>query len=192
MKKQIHDSIILFWKTTKLELVEYAPDDINKWLALFEAYKILNNWLRVFWARWVNLSEGLSEVAFCITMGSHRFAKKIWGNQSTSFDTFNLLKGEAEQIKACSVEQDLTSFWPDSKWDKLYFMDFYNNWNVDWTFDIYEILTELIHNMKVNKEQSFLDQQKQWKRPRLSIKKDIIKVHGLTPIKSKIKFQPTP
>lgn len=192
MKKQTHKDVIVFWTKTSLELVEYTSANINEWLKLFEAYKVLNDWLHKFWTRWVNLPEGISEVAFCIAMGSQRFSKKTWGKQSASFDTFNVNTLEAEQIKACSVEQDLTSFWPKSTWDKLYFLDFYNGWKVDWSFDVYEIPTEYIHSMKMNKTQTFLDQQKQWKRPHLSIKKSIIIDKKLSPIIKSMKFQPTP
>jgi hypothetical protein len=82
---------------------------------------------------------------------------------------------------------DLTSFGPTSRWDKLYFLDFYNNGNLDGSFDCYEIDTALIYNTVVNqgKNETFVDQQRQGRRPRLSLKK-IIRENNITPIGSNI------
>ncbi len=73
---------------------------------------------------------------FCIYSGSNRFISIKKGNTNTSFDTYNLKTKKAEQIKACSVEKDLTSFGPESKWDDIYFLDFYNKGKLDGTFQV--------------------------------------------------------
>ena len=78
------------------------------------------------------------------------------------------------QVKASSVEEDLTSFGPKTEWDRIYFMDFYREGAWDGSFDIYEIDTEEILNFPVNKKETFQEQQKQGRRPRFSIKKDLI------------------
>ncbi len=67
----------------------------------------------------------MSEVAFCLYSGSKRFVS-LTDDANSSFDTFNTETSRAEQIKACSVKSDLTSFGPNSKWDDIYFLDFYN------------------------------------------------------------------
>ena len=116
--------------------------------------------MRDYKSREPNFPEGLSEVAFCIYSGSERFIS-LKGKSSASFDTFNLKTKKAEQIKASSVEFDLSSFGPKSKWDDLYFLDFYNGGKLDGTFNVYKIPTELIYSAKVNKTQTFKQQQKE-------------------------------
>lgn len=142
--------------------------------------------MRAYKSREPNFPEGLSEVAFCLWSGSARFIS-AYGLSNTSFDTFNIKTNRAEQIKACSVENDLTSFGPRSKWDDLYFLDFYSNGKVDGRFDIYKIPNELIYANKVNKNQTLADQQDEKRRPRFCIKKDIIAKNKLSPIESGVK-----
>ncbi len=171
----------VFEEACQLELMDFEPQDRIRWKEFFDQWFKLKMGLREYLSREPNLPEGLSEVAFCLWSGSSRFISAR-GLSNTSFDTFNSKTERAEQIKACSVEHDLTSFGPKSKWDDLYFMDFYNNGKVDGYFDVYKIATELIYSIKVNKNQRFLEQQQDMRRPRLCIKKDIIVKYGLEPI----------
>lgn len=139
--------------------------------------------LRAYQSRESNLPEGLSETAFCMYSGSARLID-IHGNCNRSADTYNLNTMETEQIKATSVENDLTSFGPNSRWDKLYFLDFFRNGDMDGSFDIYQIDSELIYNTVVNqsKNETFRDQQSQGRRPRLSIKQSIIRRLNIQPL----------
>ncbi|MBE9223849.1 Bsp6I family type II restriction endonuclease [Cyanobacterium stanieri LEGE 03274] len=66
----------------------------------------------------------------------------------------------------------------------LYFLDFYKQGNWQGDFDIYLIPNNLIYNHPVNKKETFLDYQKQGRRPRFSIYKDIILEHEISPLKS--------
>ena len=179
MKVQEHKVKIFGGKCTA-ELMHFTKSDAKKLKKLFEAWKKLTSGLKDFKSRGVNMPEGISEVAFCLYSGSKRFIK-VRGAVSGSFDTFNLKTKRAEQIKACSVEEDLTSFGPRSKWDDLYFIDFYNNGNADGSFDVYKIPDNYIKSASLNKEQTFEQQQVEKRRPRFSIKKDIIKKHQLKP-----------
>ena len=130
--------------------------------------------------RYINFPEGLSESLFCLEFESVRVVK-VAGKESGSFDTYNLKMCRREQVKASSAEEDLTSFGPASVWDDLYFLDFHR---MDWTFDVYQIPNDLVYNQKVNKNQTFKDQQKQKRRPRFSIKKEIILRNRIKPIKT--------
>jgi hypothetical protein len=138
--------------------------------------------MRDYKSREPNFPEGLSEVAFCLYSGSNRFIALKGNKINTSFDTFNLKTGRAEQIKASSVEKDLTSFGPDSRWDDLYFLDFYNGGKLDGTFNVYKIPSKTIYSMKVNKKQTLKQQQAQGKRPRFSITDKIVIEKKLKPI----------
>jgi hypothetical protein len=176
----------VFGEDCILELMNFNKSDGKKWKRLFDLWKKLKLGMRDYKSREPNFPEGLSEVAFCLWSGSSRFIK---ANRlsNTSFDTFNTKTKKAEQIKACSVENDLTSFGPKSKWDALYFLDFYVDGDVDGTFNIYEIPTELIYGNKVNKTQTLKDQQGEKRRPRFSIKNDIIRVNNIKPIAKRVK-----
>jgi len=169
-----------------LELMDFNKSDGKKWKRLFDMWKKLKLGLRDYKSREPNFPEGLSEVAFCLFSGSKRFIS-LKGKSAASFDTFNTETGRAEQIKACSVKSDLTSFGPNSKWDDLYFLDFYNQGKLDGTFNIYKIPSKRVYKMKVNKKQTMKQQQDQGKRPRFSIIDKIIKDKKLKPIVENVK-----
>lgn len=178
---------IVFGEECILNLMHFSDDDRKKWKSLFDFWKKLKLGLRNFHSREPNFPEGLSEVAFCIFSGSKRFIS-MKGKSSASFDTFNLKTNRAEQIKASSIKSDLTSFGPTSKWDDLYFLDFYNNGKLDGTFNVYKIPSNIVYDMKVNKNQTFKQQQEQDRRPRFSIIEKIIKKRKIKPIAENVKI----
>lgn len=177
---------VVFSENCTLEIMDFSKSDGKKWKSIFDLWRGLKFGLRDYKSREPNFPEGLSEVAFCLWSGSSRFisAQKL---SNKSFDTFNAKTGKAEQIKACSVREDLTSFGPKSKWDDLYFLDFYNDGKVDGRFDIYKIPNNLIYKNKVNKNQTLRQQQAEKRRPRFSIKKDIIAKNKIKPLAKAIK-----
>ncbi|HOE74620.1 MAG TPA: Bsp6I family type II restriction endonuclease [bacterium] len=177
----------VFEQNCILELMEFSKSDGKEWKRVFDLWRGLKLGLRDYKSREPNLPEGLSEVAFCLWSGSLRFISAK-GLKNKSFDTFNLKTGRAEQIKACSVADDLTSFGPKSKWDDLYFLDFYSGGKTDGRFDIYKIPNNLIYENKVNKRQTLVDQQGEKRRPRLCIKKSIIQQLKLKPIAKSVKI----
>lgn len=176
----------VFDEECTLELMEFKKADGKKWKEIFDLWKSLKLALREYKAREPNLPEGLSEVAFCLWSGSSRFISAK-GLSNRSFDTFNVKSKRAEQIKACSIKEDLTSFGPKSKWDDLYFLDFYNDGKVDGRFDIYKIENKFIYENKVNKNQTLKQQQDEKRRPRFSIKKDIIEKNKIKPLAKSVK-----
>lgn len=177
---------IVFGEECILEVMDFKKSEGKKWKEVFDSWRGLKMSMRDYKSREPNFPEGLSEVAFCLWSESSRFIS-AHNLSNTSFDTFNKKTKRAEQIKACSVEVDLTSFGPKSKWDDLYFLDFYNRGLVDGRFDIYKIPNSLIYESKVNKNQIFKDQQEEGRRPRLSIKKQIIAENKLSPIAKNVK-----
>lgn len=185
MKIRIIKTTVFSQKCT-LEVMDFIKSDGKRWKEIFDLWRGLKMGLRGYKSRETNFPEGLSEVAFCLWSGSSRFISAK-GLSSTSFDTFNTKSGRAEQIKACSVEDDLTSFGPKSKWDDLYFLDFYSNGKVDGRFDIYKIPSKLIYENKVNKNQTLQEQQAEKRRPRFSIKSKIIVANNIKPIAKSVK-----
>ncbi len=170
----------------EIEVAHLDREDGKEFKKLFDLWKTLNDGLEKY-GRKVNIPEVISEGMFCVFTGSVRYMEKTKGKGKVSFDTVNLEKTSREQIKACSVESDLTSFGPRSKWDELYFLDFYNNGKLDGRFNVYKIPNELIYNMKVNKTQTMKQQQEEGKRPRFSITENIIKKHKIEPIGKNVK-----
>jgi len=182
----VQKDIIIEGNKCKADVMIFDNNDRKKWRELWDFWLKLKNGLKEYKSREPNLPEGISETAFCIYSGSVRLIK-IYGNCNKSADTYNLKTMETEQIKATSVEEDLTSFGPNSRWDKLYFLDFYRNGDMDGSFDVYQIDSELIYNSIVNKSknETFTEQQKQKRRPRLSLKK-IIKKYNIEPIATNV------
>lgn len=179
----------VFGNDCKLELMHFVKSDGKKWKEVFDIWKKLKIGLRDYKAREPNFPEGLSEVAFCLWSGSGRYIK-IKGTKkgiAGSFDTFDLNKKKAQQIKACSIDNDLTSFGPKSKWDDLYFLDFYNKGKVDGCFDVYLIPSKYVNNQALNKKEKFTDQQEQKRRPRFGIKKEIISKYKIKPLARSVK-----
>jgi len=173
-------------KTCSLSLMEFDKADSREWKKLFDRWKALKLGMRKYQSREPNFPEGLSEVAFCLWSGSLRFISAK-GCPHSSFDTFNIKTGKTEQVKASSVEFDLTSFGPRSKWDDIYFLDFYNGGKLDGTFNVYKIPTKLVHEVKVKKTHTFLQRQAEGKRPRFSIIKSFIKIGKIKPIERNVK-----
>jgi len=184
--RTVSSNINLYGNVCNSTLLQFDASDKQQWKILWDSWNNLRVGLKNYYSRGPNLSEGLSESAFCLYSNSLKIID-IQGGCDSSADTYNLQTMEAEQIKATSIESDLTSFGPTSKWDKLYFLDFYNNGNLNGSFDCYQIDTHLIYNTVVNqgKNETFVDQQNQGRRPRLSLKK-IILDNNIAPIDTNI------
>jgi hypothetical protein len=180
----IVNNFIIQSERQTLQYLKVEVSDKKKWKEVFDHWKTLKMAMREYGAREPNFPEGLSEVAFCLWSGSVRKLK--CSGSHASFDTYNIRTKRIEQVKACSVESDLTSFGPNSVWDDLYFMDFWNSGNVDGSFDVYKIPNKLIYGYKVNANQTMKDQQAQGKRPRFSLKV-LIETNGIKPVGEGVK-----
>jgi len=146
---------------------------------LYLAWKKLNDSLKKISTRGINLPETISENAFCLFFKDCVRVVKLKKGKS-SYDCVNTKTGKTIQIKATSIDSDLTSFGPRSEYDELYFLDFSKG---DGSFKVYKIKPDWVHKHMVNKKITFKDQQKKGKRPRFSITKSIIKPRKLKPIK---------
>ena len=169
---KIIKNVVIKNHPAELECLQFNKEDGKKWKEVFDHWKTLKMAMRDYGVREPNFPEGLSEIAFCLWSGSVRKVKCT--SEHASFDTFNLKSNRMEQVKACSVQKDLTSFGPTSLWDDLYFVDFWNSGNVNGSFDVFKIPNKLIYNYKVNRNQTMRDQHKLHLRPRFSLKALII------------------
>ena len=184
MKLEKH-TISIKGNNLDIEIAHLNKIDAKEFKKLFDLWKKLNEGLSKYGRR-VNIPEVLSEGMFCVFSKSVRFQKKIGGKGKVSFDTINLKNNRREQIKACSIKSDLTSFGPKSEWDDLYFLDFYRNGKLDGTFDVYLIPNKLIYSNKVNKKQTLKQQQAEKRRPRMRVKEIIID-NKIKPLASGVK-----
>lgn len=160
----------------KSKVMTFEASDREKLRVIYTNWRNLCNLLVEMGARKINLPEGLSEPAFCISKGMARITQSISG-ANTSFDCYDPKGGRGNnriQVKACSVIPDLTSFGPNSVWDRIFFADFYREGKWDGSFDVYEISTEDVYNFKVNATQTMADQKMEGRRPRFSIYANLI------------------
>ena len=65
---------------------------------------------------------------------------------------------------------------------KIYFLDFYNEGNIDGNFDVYDIPLDDLYNAEVAEGVTLAERQLTEKRPRLSILEKVIAPTGLEPI----------
>lgn len=166
-------------KTIIAKITTYEKGDGQKIKNLYNLWNTLNKAIKAISTRGINLPEAISENAFCLFFpGCIRVIKLK--KEKCSYDVLNIKTGSKIQIKASSVGSDLTSFGPRSEWDELFFLDFSKG---DGSFKVYKINADWIYKHRVNKNQTFEDQQKQGKRPRFSIVENIIKVKNLKPVK---------
>ena len=168
-----------------IEVAIMNKADAKTFKRLFDLWKRLNIGLSKY-GRKVNIPEVLSEGMFCIFSNSVRFQKKVKGVGTVSFDTINLKFNRREQIKATSIEKDLTSFGPKTEWDDLYFMDFYRDGDIDGSFNVYLIPNDLIYEKQVNENQTLKQQQAEKRRPRMSIK-EIIQENKIKPLATNVR-----
>ena len=157
----------------------FEPLDRWRLRKLYFRWKKLNDSIKEISTRGINLPEAISENAFCLFFPECVRVVKLKQGKC-SYDVLNRKTGERIQIKASSIDEDLTSFGPRSEWDRLYFLDFSSG---DGYFKVYRIEADWIYKHKVNQKQNFLEQQAQGRRPRFSIVDNIIRPRGLKPIK---------
>lgn len=182
IKKQ---EAVLAGHKVEIQVAYLNKSDGKEFKRLFDLWKRLNLGLEKY-GRKVNIPEVISEGMFCVFTGSVRYVRKIKGKGKVSFDTINLKEARREQIKATSIDDDLTSFGPVTEWDDLYFVDFYNHGKLDGTFNLFLIPDDLIYANRVNAGQTMKQQQEQKRRPRMSIK-EIIENNRIKPIATNIK-----
>lgn len=157
--------------------------DLNDYEVLKEIFKdwtMINGKLKKLGGRNLNVPDVFSEALFCIFFNAIRT-----NGTAYSYDCVSLDSHSGIQIKSGSIEEDCSSFGPTSTWDEIYYVDFAPNGFVDGKVDFYKLdidFSGLVLNAK--KGETFRDQQLQGRRPRFSIKRQIIKVHNIKPVLS--------
>ena len=178
-----NEKILIEKKLYDAELQYFEKSDQKHLKELYSYWKKLKSGMEKIKSRHPNLPEGISEGAFAIFFNSPRVIK-VFGKTSGSFDNYDTKSHERIQVKATTIETDLTSFGPKSVWDVLYFLDFYRDGKFDGKFDVYKIPNDSIYSQQVSKTKTFRKIQEEGKRPRFSIKDGIIRPEHIKPVKT--------
>ena len=157
----------------------FDKEDLKKLQEIFSDWLVINKKTKSLGGRGLNVPDVFSEALFCLAFNAIRT-----NGTAYSYDCVMRETGEGVQIKSASIKTDCTSFGPTSTWDLLYFVDFIPNDTIDGKVYIYKIEDDDIYNAVLNskKNETFKDQQKQGRRPRLSIQ-NIIRRKKLKPVK---------
>ena len=161
----------------------FDDEDYEKIKTIFQKWLEINGNLKALGGRTLNVPDVVSEALYCYFYNAIRTN----GNESGagSYDAVDIADGSGVQVKSTSIKEDLTSFGPHSTWDKLFFLDFCPNGTVDGQVDVYEIKDDVKGIiLNASKGETFADQQAQGRRPRFSIKKEIIQKNGYKPDKT--------
>ncbi|MGL4403476.1 MAG: Bsp6I family type II restriction endonuclease [Fusobacteriaceae bacterium] len=161
----------------------FDRSDLSMVHDIYRSWRTLCSHMNALQARSINIPEGLSEVVFCIITGAYRINSVSLPGANSSFDCYSPGTNSRIQVKACSILPDLTSFGPHSVWDKLIFIDFSANGRWDGEFVIYDIPSNLVYNSVMNqsKGETFINQQEQNRRPRLSLYR-LVQQNGILPV----------
>jgi hypothetical protein len=172
-------------KQCKGEMDFFTQASIEKIREYYFSWKQLNAINLSFNIRRINLPELVSEGLLCALFGWGRTNNSTMeGLGYSSCDAVDIKTGETIQIKGCSTiagrTPGPTSFGPESKFDRLVFAHFDCEEDMVYVYDFKDDYLQL----KVNATETVLDQQKQGRRPRLTLL-SIVKNQGLPPL---IKF----
>lgn len=153
----------------EIEGITYDKDDMKKVLSLYESWLDMNKKSLELEARSINVPEGISEVIASYLYNLYRTnASKKKGNiGNSSMDAIDK-SGRRYQIKAASSTGP-TSFSPKTNSENYILLDFKPNGILDFNVVIYVINNFNPKPIKMNKTETFEDQQNQGRRPRFSL-----------------------
>lgn len=158
---------------------EFKLIDEKKLLSVLEAYfswKETSIKLKGLNGRGANFPEAVSERIVCYVNGFSL------ATDEGSYDALSS-DGKTVQIKATSrFNDDLTSFGPKSEFDDLHFARFDLDKDEVWLYDVPKKGLDVIVLNK-EKNETFIQQQEQGRRPRLSIIKEFVEKSQLEPYK---------
>lgn len=150
-----------------------TKERFEKTIELYFKWKDLNGGIKEVYSRGVNLPEAITEPICCYVNG---FNLSLGEGSEDGIDPKT---GMQVQIKASSnFNSDLTSFGPKSHFDLLHFVRLNQAEDIMY---LYNIPLENLYEIKMNRDETFGDQQAQGRRPRFSIIKQYIEAEGIQP-----------
>jgi len=158
--------------------MDFIKIDKSRFLDATKAYwywKELNSFIKNSHSRGINFPEAISETVACYALGFEL-------NRGSGGDARNPKNGTIIEFKATSNwERDTSSFSPIKDYYPLFFIRLKQREDEAYIYDL-NLSEEDLKQLPMNREETFLDQQKQGRRPRFSIINKIIKPQGLQPI----------
>jgi len=144
--------------------------------------------LKIGGTRIPNIPESVTEAILSLELNVGRCVENISGS-SSSFDLYDVYRKKRIQLKA-ATSTGPTSFGPKSQYDEIYFMYFREiaegkrSNNFSGKYEIYKLDTKIFPKLVLNKSknETFEDQQKAGRRPRLSIPQQILDNLSIKPI----------
>ena len=121
---------------------KFDENDLSDLKNIFRVWMNLNKCTKHLGGRNINVPDILSEGLYCYFFNAVRT-----NGTAGSYDAVDINTGEGIQIKSASIKNDCTSFGPTSTWDRLYFLDFAPNGNVDGNVFFYEIISDNINKL---------------------------------------------
>ncbi|MDH5795950.1 MAG: Bsp6I family type II restriction endonuclease [Anaplasmataceae bacterium] len=174
-------------KELKIKGQCFEKKNVNILKNIYIVWQTYSNLLKISGDRQSNVPSVLSEGIISYLYRNirvHSIKGKGADSLKTSMDNFNIHTKKRIQVKSTCIQNDCTSFGPKTDYDELLFIDFYDEkirvFNLS---DHIEILKSTVLNKKKN--ETFLMQQQAGRRPRLSLKKDVIVIYK---IKSVVEF----
>lgn len=141
-------------------------------ISLYPLWKELNKRIKLLYPRGVNFHEVFSEFIVCYV---NDYYHSLGAGSEDAFTNDNV----KVQIKGTSnYNSDLTSFGPTREFEILEFARL--DQNDDYLY-LYKIPINDLYNVRVNKAQTFKEQQQLGRRPRFSIISNFIEPYELNP-----------
>tara|TARA_R110002012_G_scaffold61716_1_gene161907 strand:+ start:501 stop:1121 length:621 start_codon:yes stop_codon:yes gene_type:complete len=201
-KINIHRNIEINNELHTFALQSFNEADIPKFKLYWDAWLILRNISADAGNRAPNLAEYFTEGLVALMTGSARRVSQAYAKANDSSVRFTP-KGKkhgdnlqldpliTSEVKSSTIQSDCTQLSPGvHKLDLYYFIHFYNNGNLDGTFDIYQFSPDLLKSIIVceGKNETIQDQIDQGRRPRFSFLTEILTPNNISPIYSKVKL----
>jgi hypothetical protein len=200
-KTELFTDVIAYGIPSTFAVTRYSEEDISKLKRMFELLSELNFEIATSGGTQYGLTSLMSEAMYCLWSGSVRYLSADKARKegfsfterltSASLDTYSEANQEAEQLKSTICKKDpISSFGPSSDQDITYLLNFFNNSNLDGTFDVYRIPNHYFEGITCNKQDdgSFVEVKINGKRPRFSLTTKIIEANNIAPLATKIKL----
>jgi len=160
----------LLYKEKDSMTIQLCNKLLDKYVKYTEVFDYINNLISAKKCRLPNFPSEISETLVKYAFRKHYKICPTWitksGDLEVDIYNYNKLRLEVK----CFSSKGPSSFGPEEKWDKLYFVDARNYKRK--TFIIYEISlsneSSKWKSIKINKTQTYEEQCEQSRRPRIS------------------------
>lgn len=160
-------------KSAKVDLVTIDAARIQDACRNYFKWKSLNDSLKSFCSRGINMPDAISEPMGCFCLDF------LW-NKGSGGDAQSKT-GEKIEFKATSnFDYDLTSFGPKCIFDNLVFLRFNLDEDKLYVYNTH-MSSEDVKKLPVNKTQTVADQQAGTRRPHIRFIDEVINKRGMAP-----------